>query len=439
MNKLLVLPQPLHPKPFYDESLSGFLLRFSLINRIPPRFLYGKLEKFMEKQISNYCIDREILNDRDLKFIANISNNKIEDISNMRITENKIHGNLISYDDLETVKAKVCPYCLSDIEYIRKIWLLSIVTACPHHKVQLIDCCSICSKDISWRRGNLFICTCGHRHKKSQAPIAATSTVKFSEFIYSKCNLYKDNLILSNNSYFIDCDLLTLNSMLHYLGRELTTGLSVENKYKRGNISFSEYVQFQLDVIQILKNWPEGYRDFLSNLHLITDLTLDTLENSLYKFQRLQRGNLKPLIEEFHLYMKPIEEKKALEEIQSYRRALASFKVVEKQLSLKRKAQGFLGLKEVVKLLGCQEWHIRFWIDKGFMKKCGDNKYYNEVTLESFQKFKRTYITLKDIQKKLKTSYSQLLRKGMIPVSGLKIDGGRMYLYRKKDIKLLLK
>lgn len=61
------------------------------------------------------------------------------------------------------------------------------------------------------------------------------------------------------------------------------------------------------------------------------------------------------------------------------------------------------------------------------------------VTLESFKKFKRTYITLKEIQKKLKTSYTQLSKQGILPVSGLKVDGGRMYLYRKKDIKVLLK
>lgn len=444
-------PQPLHPLPYYDESLSGYLLRFSSENFVPPRFLYEKLDLFREKrQINSYFIDLDFLSDKDLKFLANITNNKIVDIFNMIIPKHKnlgieFSGNLILHDDIEIIRAKVCPCCLSESEYFRKIWLLSNVTACPYHSVELMDSCIVCSEQISWRKGNIFLCRCGHRHKKSQAVLAVNVTVNFSEYIYSKCDLYNERLTFINKSDFIDCDLLTLNTMHRFLGREITTGLSMENKYKRGSITFSEYIQFQLNIIRILRLWPKGYRNFLDNLNLKIYSDLYYLEKSLIIFQR-DGGNLKPLIEEYLLYVKPIKEKRAQEEeekqkreVEEFERLIGILKDNEKELFLKRKTQGLLHIKEVGKLLGCQEWYIKFWIKKGLLENTAEGRLGDIVTLESFKKFKRTYITLKELQKKLNTSYSHLSRKGIIPVSGLKIDGGGMYLYRKKDIQVLLK
>lgn len=443
MNKLLNKPQPLHPTPYHDESLSGYLLRFSYVNGIPARFLYGKLDLFNEKRtIKSYFIDLDFLNKIDLEVLKNITNNRTADILNMTIAKHTspdivFCGNRICRDDIEIVRVKICPFCLLEREYFRKIWLLGNVTACPQHKVVLIDSCSICSEQISWRKGNIFLCRCGHQHKKSQVVLAATETVNFSEYIYSMCDLYKGKLTFRNKSEFIDCDLLTLNRMHRFLGREITTGLSIENKYRRGDISLLEYVQVQLNVIRILKSWPDGYRKFLNSLNLTTYSNLYYLERSLMKTQRVN-GYLKPLIEEYLLYVQPIKEKIAQEEeekqkseIKEFEMMVEKFIIYEKELSLKRKTQGLLNINEVGKILKCQEWHIKFWMMKGLFNNIEDGLG-NLIPLVSLKKFKRTYITLKEIQKKLNTSYSQLSRKGIEPVSGLKIDGGRMYLYQKK-------
>ncbi|MEK4259440.1 MULTISPECIES: TniQ family protein [unclassified Paenibacillus] len=451
MNKLPLQPLPLRPLPYYDESLSGYLLRFSSMNFVDPKFLYRKLDLFSEKpQIKSYFIDWNYFNDRDLNFLTNITNIKAVDIVNMMIFKYKnrdiiFNGNHILQDDIEAVRAKICPCCLSENEYFRKIWLLSNVTVCPYHNVELMDSCSVCSEQLSWRKGNIFICSCGHRYKKSKAVFAANEAVNFSEYIYSKCDLYKENLTFSNKSDFLDCDLLTLNTILRFLRREITTGLSVEDKYKRGYISFSEYAEVQLNVIQILSSWPQGYKNFLNDLYLTKYSDLFLLDKSFIKFQR-ENGNLKPLIEEYHLYVKPIKEKRVREEeeqqknqIKEFERMVGIIKDNERALSLKRKEQGLLLIKEVGKVLRCQEWHVKFWMKKGLLDNNKEDGLGAIVTLESFKKFKRTYITLKEIQKKLKTSYTQLSKQGILPVSGLKVDGGRMYLYRKKDIKVLLK
>lgn len=128
--------------------------------------------------------------------MTNITNIKAVDIVNMMIFKYKnrdiiFNGNHILQDDIEVVRAKICPCCLSESEYFRKIWLLSNVTVCPYHNVELMDSCSVCSEKLSWRKGNIFICICGHRYKKVKQYLLQMKQLTFQNIsilnvIYSK-------------------------------------------------------------------------------------------------------------------------------------------------------------------------------------------------------------------------------------------------------------
>jgi hypothetical protein len=55
----------------------------------------------------------------------------------------------------------VCPECLKDDTYLRSYWEHVYVTACPAHRIQLIDRCPTCGDVLSPNRERLEQCPCG--------------------------------------------------------------------------------------------------------------------------------------------------------------------------------------------------------------------------------------------------------------------------------------
>ncbi|WP_175701383.1 TniQ family protein [Burkholderia ambifaria] len=56
----------------------------------------------------------------------------------------------------------VCPACLAESPYIRHHWEHAYVTACPQHKILLVDQCNACGKHLSPERLYIGLCSCGH-------------------------------------------------------------------------------------------------------------------------------------------------------------------------------------------------------------------------------------------------------------------------------------
>lgn len=55
----------------------------------------------------------------------------------------------------------VCPACLLDNPYVRQAWNHSLVTACPEHKVALLDICPSCDLPLQQTRWDIARCDCG--------------------------------------------------------------------------------------------------------------------------------------------------------------------------------------------------------------------------------------------------------------------------------------
>lgn len=56
----------------------------------------------------------------------------------------------------------VCPECLADEPYLRHYWGHTYVTACPHHRIRLVDRCNDCGESLSPNRYHIDRCDCGH-------------------------------------------------------------------------------------------------------------------------------------------------------------------------------------------------------------------------------------------------------------------------------------
>jgi hypothetical protein len=56
----------------------------------------------------------------------------------------------------------VCPVCLAQSGHLRQAWEHAYVTACPHHRIRLVDRCDACGQWLSSHRGHIDRCECGH-------------------------------------------------------------------------------------------------------------------------------------------------------------------------------------------------------------------------------------------------------------------------------------
>jgi len=56
----------------------------------------------------------------------------------------------------------VCPACLAQSGHLRHAWEHAYVTACPHHRIQLVDRCDACGEWLSPHRTHIDRCACGH-------------------------------------------------------------------------------------------------------------------------------------------------------------------------------------------------------------------------------------------------------------------------------------
>lgn len=56
----------------------------------------------------------------------------------------------------------VCPACLAESHYLRHHWEHAYVTACPKHRILLVDECDACGKHLSQERLYIGLCSCGH-------------------------------------------------------------------------------------------------------------------------------------------------------------------------------------------------------------------------------------------------------------------------------------
>ncbi len=61
---------------------------------------------------------------------------------------------------INRTQPRVCTACLEETEYCKFSWDFSLVTACHHHQIALIDRCNVCHTALRWRRPTPSVCTC---------------------------------------------------------------------------------------------------------------------------------------------------------------------------------------------------------------------------------------------------------------------------------------
>lgn len=54
----------------------------------------------------------------------------------------------------------ICPQCLAEKPYLRKLWSLKLIDVCPVHRCDLVHACPQCQWDLTWHRVCPKTCSC---------------------------------------------------------------------------------------------------------------------------------------------------------------------------------------------------------------------------------------------------------------------------------------
>lgn len=167
--------------PYEDESPMSFLLRSAELNAHSSIFnLIGKEKyKYIIRQSLNYHISDmkrftlvlEALNlDSSYKFLA-FERSKPTYRSPIIIGTIEVPHELVEIEILH-----YCPICLSEKAYLRKLWTLKPVHACPIHSCLLIYSCPNCKNLLTPKTGVRNCSSCGF--KLDKAPIREAKSME---------------------------------------------------------------------------------------------------------------------------------------------------------------------------------------------------------------------------------------------------------------------
>jgi len=160
------------PKPEKDEGFISYLVRLTEANAYdtPSWILSLSNIDYMELQWTfSFLFDSS----KGLEKLAQLTDTALSNLSALSYLppdssqgetsehEYNFYGAFLNRSIIRPHCPKVCPKCLKESGYARRVWDCSLVTACPIHKCMLVDVCPKCRRRIKCVRKSLSICSCG--------------------------------------------------------------------------------------------------------------------------------------------------------------------------------------------------------------------------------------------------------------------------------------
>lgn len=101
---------------------------------------------------------------------------------------------------------QICPACLEQFQYVRKIWDFSLITCCALHGTTLVETCAGCGRKLNWDRPGIMTCQCGFDLRRTNVVRAHEHARRFA--IWLSRRLSVNNETFSED--FSGCQALAL-------------------------------------------------------------------------------------------------------------------------------------------------------------------------------------------------------------------------------------
>jgi len=261
-------------KPVFDETLMGFVLRLTELNGYETPAWILELSRLNHNRFGYSC-PFVFGEPTSLTHLSGLTGIELSELTNLIYPP--VESDDAASDDhlffcspvpkqhLRPVQTKICPACLRESNYYRKVWDLAAITVCPAHKALLLDGCPNCHRRILWRRKNVSVCTCGCDWREAALPRVGESELKVTKHIHRLCGYQFPD---SDSGYdesnpILNLDLKTFLSYLLFIAGQYQNIAATKGKFVGPKARNSELHSHLSKAFDIFDNWPHNFHKFL--------------------------------------------------------------------------------------------------------------------------------------------------------------------------------
>lgn len=271
--------------PHRDENMPAYVLGLAEANGYDrPSWITGLLDKYMTGQ--NGHLSRSDLYLKQVTLVPGIA--KITGIpkdvlesaadrggivqKSNRPTQYCICGKWIGSQYLNFNNIKVCPKCINEDGAINRLWSIIPFTACPRHRILLLNKCPKCNMHFSWQRGKIAECQCGYDLRNSSVVTCNESGVELSEYIrvfFAAVTGQERNAADHSKNPIFNLTLAHMLSLLCFTARYFRDQAVEKKKFNISEYTNAEMHGLLCKATDVYRNWPKNYIHFLDNLRLL--------------------------------------------------------------------------------------------------------------------------------------------------------------------------
>lgn len=196
---------------------------------------------------------------------------------------------------IRVVDTKICPGCLRESNYCRKVWDLAAVTACPVHRAVLLDECPNCRRRVLWSRRAVSVCLCGFDWREANLLPLPESQLKVAGQTHRLCGyqLPAGALDFDESNPILALDLKGFLANLFFIAGQYKNVAATKGRTVAARVRNSELHPDLSKAFAVFDNWPHNFREFLEWRQKNNDDTLRSTESEtgLYRaFGRFYEG-----------------------------------------------------------------------------------------------------------------------------------------------------
>jgi len=281
--------------PHPDESFAGYLTRLTDLNYYDsPSWILqlAKLGNYERKEALAFP-ERERLG--HLSALTGVSVSQLLQITHRRQRAEsrytavaKFFGVSVPRSAIQLRTARICPACLREHEYVRRIWELTLVTVCPLHKCLLVDGCPKCHRGFPFLRPQLNFCRSGHDLRNIKAPSLKEDEMELTRRVHVLCDLEKTWEAPEHDSHLNAlelCDLIQIISLITSQYYRFAFGCGIRavdttTRWLRRAIKVEDVHALLCKTMHVFRDWPNNFFAFLDwrARHLQSNVRIDGVQ-----------------------------------------------------------------------------------------------------------------------------------------------------------------
>jgi predicted DNA-binding transcriptional regulator AlpA len=315
----------LSASPYPDESFAGYLTRLTDLNLYDSPSWIRQLANLGSYETKEAVAFPEAEKLGHLSKLAGVSVSQLLGITHRRQRANSTHSAAAKFFGLSVPRsaihlrtARICPACLRENGYVRRIWELTLITTCPIHKCLLVDECPKCHRSVPFLRPRLNLCGSGHKLQNIKAAAVKEHEMELTRRVQALCKLEGAWETPEQNSYLGALELhdliqiVSLISSQYYLASYGCGARAVDTTTRwLRSIKLKDVHELLCKAMHAFREWPTNFFAFLDwrARHLQSDVRLAGVQRDFGElWSALHRKPLSPVFDfvrdAFETYLK---------------------------------------------------------------------------------------------------------------------------------------